>query len=67
MFTGTMSVYNLNGTKVMLLFGITNVYIWFLTILYAPAGKGFEGADQPISLRDHIRYSFIKYAVLIIL
>lgn len=55
MFTGTMSVYNLNGTKVMLLFGITNVYIWFLTILYAPAGKGFEGSDQPISLRDHIR------------
>jgi len=43
MFTGSINVYNLNGTKVMLVFGITNIYIWFLQILYSPYGKGAEG------------------------
>ncbi len=53
MFTGTVNVYNLNGTKVMLLFGITNVYVWFLQVIYGPSGKGFEGSDQPISLAKY--------------
>jgi len=52
MFTGTVNVYNLNGTKVMLLFGITNVYVWFLQVIYGPSNKGFEGSDQPISLAN---------------
>lgn len=50
MFTGSVNVYNFNGTKVLLLFGITNVYIWFLQVIYSPSGKGFAGSDQPISL-----------------
>jgi hypothetical protein len=54
MFTGSVNVYNLNGTKVMLLFGITNVYVWFLQVIYSPSGKGFEGSDQPISLARFI-------------
>jgi len=55
MFTGTLNVYNFNGSKVILLFGITNLYVWFLQIMYSPSGKGFEGSDQPISLAREIQ------------
>jgi len=54
MFTGTINVYNLNGSKILLLFGITNLYVWFLQVIYSPYGKGFEGSESPISLA---RYS----------
>jgi len=64
MFTGSINVYNLNGTKVMLVFGITNIYIWFLQILYSPYGKGAEGpADRPMSLAEGIK-EFQGYEVL---
>lgn len=43
MFTGSISVYNLNGTKVMLVFCLTNIYVWFLQILYGPSDQGFQG------------------------
>jgi len=55
MFTGSVNVYNFNGTKVMLLFGITNVYVWFLQVIYSPSGKGFAGSDQPISLAQEFQ------------
>ena len=57
MFSGTINVYNLNGTKVILLFGITNLYVWFLQIMYSPSGKGFEGSDKPISLAQYIFFA----------
>jgi len=39
----------------MLLFGITNVYVWFLQVIYSPSGKGFAGSDQPISLAQEFQ------------
>lgn len=63
MFTGAVNVYNLNGTKVMLVFGITNIYVWFLQVLYSPFGAGDQNNDKPMTLAEGLK-EYQGYEVL---
>jgi len=55
MLTGSIDVYNLNGTKILLPFSLTNIYIWFLQALYSPSGKRFEASVSSIRLAKKVQ------------
>ena len=42
MFTGSLTIYNQNGSRILLLIGILNIYIWFLQYLYSPSREGLR-------------------------
>eukprot|EP01016_Furgasonia_blochmanni_P005967 TRINITY_DN12362_c0_g2_i4.p2 TRINITY_DN12362_c0_g2~~TRINITY_DN12362_c0_g2_i4.p2 ORF type:complete len:156 (-),score=45.88 TRINITY_DN12362_c0_g2_i4:361-828(-) len=46
LFTGSLEVYNKNGSRVFLLIVITNIYIYFLMWLYSPTKEGIMQAEQ---------------------
>jgi hypothetical protein len=62
-FTGSMSVYNLDGSRVLLLIGILNIYIWFLQYLYAPNAQGIKEYQSNQTL-EHRREAVANYDVL---
>mmetsp|Transcript_7082 Transcript_7082/g.6331 ORF Transcript_7082/g.6331 Transcript_7082/m.6331 type:complete len:458 (+) Transcript_7082:273-1646(+) len=46
LFSGSVRIYNQNGTRVILVFGISNIYIWFLQYLYSPTKEGVKDVQQ---------------------
>ena len=45
LFSGSLKIYNENGNRVLLLIGITNLYIVFMLYLYTPTKSGIRGSS----------------------
>jgi len=41
-FSGSISVYNQNGSRVLILIGVLNIYVWFLQYMYSPSSEGVK-------------------------
>lgn len=63
LFTGSLAVYNDNGTRVMLVVGITNLYIWFMMVLYTPTDQSVKEAEQSEKI-SNVRETELQYGVL---
>jgi len=46
LFSGSLSVYNDDGSRVLLVFGIINIYVWFLEYFYVPSKAGLKEAKE---------------------